>query len=286
MHYNKHMQAFVWPVWCISSITLYKESRGQFNCCTNVTVADCAGRPSRTQDLSLRRRDLSFGRRVRYQFAKEVTSLARPVHVYTACSKSSCYIFPCEISVCPRTLGTVSTVRVLTTTQLLYNIESSHREDSHSFFHSSLWTGNCHSHQGAFANLLALIHDYSTAPVQMVLPSCDHYSIHVQTLLPSGGPNSGAIVKVADCAGRPSRTRDLSLGRRVCYQFTKEITSLARPVHTLPVQCHSATQMYHSWLKVSLITCKEHSIRSNCSPPAAVEMYINNNTHLLVWGLL
>ena len=110
-----------------------------------------------------------------------------------------------------------------------------------SFFHPSLWTGNCHSHQGAFSNLLALIYDYNTAPVQTVLPSCDRYSTHVQTLLPSGGPISGAIVTVADCAGRPSRTRDLSLGRRVRYQFTKEVTSLARPVHTVPAQRHSAT---------------------------------------------
>ena len=39
------------------------------------------------------------------------------------------------------------------------------------------------------------------------------------------------IVTVADCAGRPSRTRDLSLGRRVRYQFTKEVTSLA--IHCL-----------------------------------------------------
>ena len=51
------------------------------------------------------------------------------------------------------------------------------------------------------------------------------------------------IVTVADCAGRPSRTRHLSFGRReyVNYQFAKEITSLARPVHTLPAQRHSAT---------------------------------------------
>ena len=82
---------------------------------------------------------------------------------------------------------------------------------------------------------------YMTALVQTVLPSCDHYSTHVQTLLPSGGPISGAIVTVADCAGRPSRTRDLLLGRRVRYQFAKEVTSLARPVHTLPAQRHSAT---------------------------------------------
>ena len=49
---------------------------------------------------------------------------------YTACSTSICYILPWQISVRPRTLGTVSTVRVLTTMQLLYNIESPHREDS------------------------------------------------------------------------------------------------------------------------------------------------------------
>ena len=75
----------------------------------------------------------------------------------------------------------------------------------------------------------------------MVLPSCDHYSTHVQTLLPSGGPLLGAIVIVADCTSRPSRTRDLLLGRRVRYQFAKDVTSLARPVHTLPAQRHSAT---------------------------------------------
>ena len=57
---------------------------------------------------------------------------------------------PCQSSVCPRTPGTVSTIRVLTTTQLLYNIASPHCEDSHSFFHLCLWIDNCHSHQEAF----------------------------------------------------------------------------------------------------------------------------------------
>ena len=52
---------------------------------------------------------------------------------------------------------------------------------------------------------------------------------------------SQSTVTVADCAGRPSRTRDLSLGRRVRYQFTTEVTSLARPVDALPAQRHSAT---------------------------------------------
>ena len=32
-----------------------------------------------------------------------------------------------------------------------------------------------------------------------------------------------SIVTVADCAGRPSRARDLSLGRHVRYQFAKEV---------------------------------------------------------------
>ena len=49
------------------------------------------------------------------------------------------------------------------------------------------------------------------------------------------------VVTVADWAVRPIRSRDLSLGRRAGYQFTKEVTSLARPVHTLPAQRHSAT---------------------------------------------
>ena len=120
-----------------------------------------------------------------------------------------------------------------------------------SFFHPSLWTGNCHSHQGAFFNLLAL----DTAPVQTVLPSYDHYSTQVQTLLPSGGPISGAIVTVADCAGRQSRTRDLSLGRRVRYQFAKEVTSLARPVPTLPAQRHSATFMHRHTHQVGSPWC-------------------------------
>ena len=68
-----------------------------------------------------------------------------PVHqrgnliTYTACSTSLCYILPCQISVHPRTPGTVSTIRVLTTTQLLYNIKSPHHEDSHSFSHPSLF---------------------------------------------------------------------------------------------------------------------------------------------------
>ena len=223
---------------------------------------------------------------------------------YTDCSMSLCYILPCQISVRPRTPGTVSAVRVLTTTQLLYNIESPHREDSHSFFHLSLFgEATVTLIKEPFpTSLLSYNYDYSrarrqsgfptfiscqrqdanmlpkrrqshqgdklcdvstvplvarwpvflargsdtdgephTAPVQTVLPSCDHYSTHVQTLLPSGGPISGAIVTVADCAGRPSRTRDLSLGRRVRYQFAKEVTSLARPVHTLTAQRHSDT---------------------------------------------
>ena len=87
---------------------------------------------------------------------------------YTACSVSLCYILLCQISVF-RTPGTVSTVGVLTTMQLLYNTESPHHEDSHSFFHPSLWIGNCHSHQGALFNLLALIYGRNTAPVQTVL---------------------------------------------------------------------------------------------------------------------
>ena len=77
--------------------------------------------------------------------------------------------------------------------------------------------------------------------LQMVLPSCDHYSTHVHTLLASGDPLSGTIVTVADCTSRPSRSRDLSLGRCTHCHFTKEVTSLARPVHTLPAQHHSAT---------------------------------------------
>ena len=55
------------------------------------------------------------------------------------------------------------------------------------------------------------------------------------------------IVTAADCTGRPSRTWNLSLGRRVRYQFTKEVTSLARPVRTLPAQLHSATFTSFSW---------------------------------------
>ena len=57
-------------------------------------------------------------------------NLVGKASTYTACSTSLCYILPCQISVRPRTPGTVSTVRVLTTTQLLYNIESPHCEDS------------------------------------------------------------------------------------------------------------------------------------------------------------
>ena len=51
------------------------------------------------------------------------------------------------------------------------------------FFHPSLWIGNCHSHHGGLFNFLALIYDHNTAHVQMVLPSCDHYSTHVQTFI-------------------------------------------------------------------------------------------------------
>ena len=75
---------------------------------------------------------------------------------YTACSTSLCYILPCQISVRPLTPGTVSTVRVLTTMQLLYNIESPHREDSQFLSPVPLdrqLSCQCHSHQGAFSNL-------------------------------------------------------------------------------------------------------------------------------------
>ena len=146
-----------------------------------------------------------------------------------------------------------------------------------SFFHPSRWTGNCHSHQGAFSNLLALIYDYNTAPVQMVLPSCDRYSTHVQTLLPSGGPISSTIVTVADCAGRPSRTRDLSLGRRVRYQFTKEVTSLERPVHTLPAQCHSATLLLTS---IALLVLPAHIV-ALLFPPAHIVALLFQPAHIV-----
>ena len=48
-----------------------------------VTVTDCVGRPIRTRDLSL-------GRRVRYQFTKE-GKLVGKASTYTACSTSLCY---------------------------------------------------------------------------------------------------------------------------------------------------------------------------------------------------
>ena len=150
-----------------------------------VTVADCAGRLSRTQDLLL-------GRRVRYQFTKEVTSLARPVHTLPAQRQSATFfpaksVFVLEHRAQSALSGFWPPCSCCTTSKV-------HTVRTLSFFHPSLWTGNCHSHQGAFPNLLALIYNYNTAPVQTVLPTCDHYSTHVQTLLPSGGPISDAIV--------------------------------------------------------------------------------------------
>ena len=59
-----------------------------------------------------------------------------------------------------------------------------------------------------------------------MLPSCDRNSTPVQTLVPSGGHTSGGTVTVADCAGRSSRTPDLSLARHVRYHFTKEVLNL------------------------------------------------------------
>ena len=78
--------------------------------------------------------------------------------IYTTCSVSLCYILPCQISACPWTLAAVITIRVLTTTQLLYYIESPHCEDSHSFFHPSLFgLVSCHSHHGLYNKVLAVI---------------------------------------------------------------------------------------------------------------------------------
>ena len=46
---------------------------------------------------------------------------------------------------------------------------------------------------------------------------------------------------VIDCTGRLWRTRwqDHSHAGRMLYNFTREVTPLARPVHVLPVQHHS-----------------------------------------------
>ena len=121
-----------------------------------------------------------------------IASLVRPVHIHCLLNVTLLRS-PCQISVLPRTPDTASTVRVLTTTQLLYNIENPHCEDSHSCFHSSLWIGSCHSHQELSTFLTKFLLPsrslfqppcFHTARVQTVLPSCDHYSAHVQTLLP------------------------------------------------------------------------------------------------------
>ena len=58
---------------------------------------------------------------------------------------------------------------------------------------------------------------------------------------------AGASVTVADCAGTPIRSRNLSLSSRVRCQFTKEVTSLTKPVHTLPAQRYPA--ILHCWMK-------------------------------------
>ena len=114
-------------------------NRWQFSC-IHVTVADCAGRPSRTRDLSL-------GRWVRYQFTKEVTSLARPVHTMSAQRHSATFspaksVFVLEHRAQSAPSGFWPPRSCCTTSKV-------HTVRTLSFFRPSLWTGNCHSHQGA-----------------------------------------------------------------------------------------------------------------------------------------
>ena len=201
-----------------------------------VTVADCAGRSSRTRDLSL-------GRRVCYQFTKEVTSLARPVHALPAQHHSATFspaksVFVLEHQAQPAPSGfwpprSCCTSWKVHTVRTLSFFHPSFLDRQPSLSSRSLFQPPC-SHIW-----LQYLHLYKQCcPLATIIP------LTVQTRPPSVGPISGAIVTVADCAGRPSRTRDLSLGRRV-HQFTKEVTSLARPVHALPAQHHSATNIMH-----------------------------------------
>ena len=85
---------------------------------------------------------------------------------------------------------------------------------------------------------------------------------------------------MADCAGRPSRTQDVSLDRRVCYQFTKEVTSLARPVHTLPAQHHSAT--FSPAKSVFVLEHWTQSAPSGFWPPRS---YCRQHRKSTPWGL-
>ena len=175
-----------------------------------VTVPDYAGRPSRTLELSP-------ASSIRYRFTKEVTSLARPVHTLPAQHHLATFCPAGRIGVRPRTPDTVSTTGVLTTPQLLYNIKSPCHEDSHSFFHQSLWTGNCHSH------IWPLFHTCTDTAALW----CSHFGCHC---------NSGWL-----CWQAESNPEPLACQARICYHFTKEVASLTRPIHRMPAQRHSTT---------------------------------------------
>ena len=125
----------------------------------------------------------------------------------------------------PRTPGTVSAVRVLTTTQLLYNIESPHREDSHSFFHPSLLERQLSLSSGAFSNLLALRYDSNTAPVQAV-PALLRPLFHTCTdVTPLWWPHIGRHYVAVEGSGGPSCSSFLGLQLATKHNLTTVVDS-------------------------------------------------------------